>query len=401
MTFGEELFAAGVTDLVSIIPPGAALTPSSKIPQAAVGKVPGRRLPTGLYAGYDWRRHTPTLDEVRQWHIDGASLGIRADRFPGVDIDCVGAGIAQLVEDVAQRTLGPAPTRTGRPPKRLLVYRAAAPFGRMRLHFTTTDGSHLVEVLGAGQQYVIDGIHPGTMQPYTWAGSLLDPLTTITREQVRAFLVELASMIDLLAVGTTSIEGDGTITGRAAPLAQGDLAAPSLGLLRDAVAMIPNTNEIFPEREAHYLKLGYAIKAAAGEFESEGYEIFAAWAALWDGNDRHREGNDPEVVRADWRRMRPPYSVGWNFVAETARRFGFKDAPLDFDVVEAVPPTASDDAVMPPENSDQWLADRVVAARRGELRFVPLTGRYLVWDGARWRPDGICWPSRSSMKSCE
>src|ERR1035437_5518216 len=66
-SFPESLFANGFTDLVSVIPPGAKLTPSSKIPQAQVGKVPGKRLPNGLFVGYDWRKAVTTADDVRAW----------------------------------------------------------------------------------------------------------------------------------------------------------------------------------------------------------------------------------------------------------------------------------------------------------------------------------------------
>ena len=50
--------------------------------------------------------------------------------------------------------------RIGRAPKRLLVYRAAAPFaGRKR---------HPLEVLARGQQFVAYAVHPDTGRPYDW-----------------------------------------------------------------------------------------------------------------------------------------------------------------------------------------------------------------------------------------
>jgi hypothetical protein len=48
-------------------------------------------------------------------------------------------------------------------------------------------------------------------------------------------------------------------------------------------------------------------------------------------------------VRADWRRIKGPYSVGWSWIAEQARAFGFNDAAIDFDAIEERPtdlPTA-------------------------------------------------------------
>src|SRR4051794_23552753 len=111
--FPEHLFALGLTDLVSVIPPRAQLAPSSKISTSSLGKAPGRRLENGLWAGYDWRRHEPTIDDVRRWRRDGANVGLRADRFPGVDIDCTDPELVRIITDAARAKLGPAPVRVG------------------------------------------------------------------------------------------------------------------------------------------------------------------------------------------------------------------------------------------------------------------------------------------------
>src|ERR1035437_2703550 len=149
-SFPESLFANGFTDLVSVIPPGAKLTPSSKIPQAQVGKVPGKRLPNGLWVGYDWRKANATAADVRAWmhSEEPANVGLRADRFPGVDIDVMDDSIAQIITQEAYAFLGDAPERIGKPPKRLLMYRTDEPFGRMRLWFDQNGQHHLVEILG-------------------------------------------------------------------------------------------------------------------------------------------------------------------------------------------------------------------------------------------------------------
>ena len=291
--FPEAMYEAGFTDLVSVIPPNAPLTPTSKIPQSAVGKVPGRRLGNGLWAGYDWRKSAPTVDDVRRWAVDTANVGLRADNFPGVDIDASDERLVGIIEDVARATLGPAPVRIGKAPKRLLMYRTEEPFGRMRLWIKKGQTSHLVEVLGQGQQYLIYGTHPSTLRPYGW---LQDPvalgaagLTTITREMADKFLTELANHLDLLSVGTVEREGDGRPLVRTAT-EQTTLLAPSIEALRDAVRHVPNTNDFFPDRTS-YLKMGYAIRAASNDLE-EGYAIFAEWAGKWEGNDRS-PGNDP------------------------------------------------------------------------------------------------------------
>src|SRR6476661_154328 len=83
----EAMFDLGFTDLIPVIPPGAQLAPTSKISLDSLGKVPGRLVSGGLWAGFNWRKHQTTAADVRQWLHDGANIGLRADRFPAVDID--------------------------------------------------------------------------------------------------------------------------------------------------------------------------------------------------------------------------------------------------------------------------------------------------------------------------
>lgn len=382
-SFPERLFESGFTDLVSVIPPGAQLMPTSKIPQASVGKIPGRRHASGLWAGYNWRAHEPTIDDVRKWVVDGANVGLRAGHFPGVDIDCSEPGLAKMIEEFAIAKLGPAPVRVGRAPKRLLMYQTPEPFGRMRLVINTPSGaSHLVEILGQGQQFLVHGIHPATGLPYEW---LQDPtgvdLVTITRETADAFMRELAGLLeDLYGEGSVKRIGDGKKTETVASGDQKALRAPTIDALREAVSFIPNDDNTAPTRD-EYIRMGYAIRAAAGEeHEQDGFDIFAEWAAKHEADGRV-VGN-PETWLGDWRRINPPYAVGWSFVAEMARGYGFNDAVYEFDAVEAEATPQKEEAA--PAYSDQWLAEYIIARHRGVLRYVPQKGAWLVWDGARW-----------------
>lgn len=383
-SFAERLYEAGFTDLVSVIPPGAQLMPSSSIPQAAVGKIPGRRHASGLWAGYNWRVHEPTLDDVRKWVFDGANIGLRATRFPGVDIDCTEPQLAQMIEEAIVGQLGPAPVRIGRAPKRLLMYRAAEPFSKLKLTITRGDQQHLVEILGEGQQYLVSGTHPSGAA-YSWN---VDPtgveLVTVTREQAVAALDYVAQLIEVTGMGTVRKLGDGRKLGTTPAADQRALLAPSVEALRECVSYIPNNDDAFPTRD-DYIRMGYAIKAAAGaEHEEDGFETFAGWAAKHEADGRVT-GN-PETWRSDWRRLNPPFSVGWSFLAELARPYGYNDVGLQFDVTQDPPvQQAIDDAA--PRYSDQWLAEQIVSRYRGQLRYVPQKGTWVVWDGARWVVD--------------
>jgi putative DNA primase/helicase len=380
--FPSKLYAAGFTDLISVIPPGAALTPTSTISSAMVGKVPGRKLPSGLWAGYDWRKAVATEDDVATWQLQGANVGLRSDSFPAVDIDILDESLAKIVEDFATATLGPAPIRYGRRPKKLLVYKTDEPFGKMKLTITKHETTHLVEILGKGQQFLVYGVHPTTLRPYEWDGELqLPTLTTITREQASHFLDELAALLDMLGAGVVERSGDGALATRALGTEQTSLMAPSIEDLRACVALIPNDGDTRDE----YINMGIAIRAAAGEAAADdGFAIFASWAGRYakDG----RVGGNPDTWLGDWRRFRAPFALGWDFIAALGRQHGFNSAATDFEVTEEAP-RVSDLPVEAPAYSDQWLADCVVRARCNQLRYIPVSGKWIVWDGARWQPD--------------
>ena len=105
----------------------------------------------------------------------------------GIDIDIAADAEAAIdLERFARTCLGDTPAlRIGCAPKRLLVYRAAAPFAGLK--------RAPLEVLGVGRQFVAYGLHPGTGQPYVWPEeSLVDlpleNLPVVDEQQAHAFL---------------------------------------------------------------------------------------------------------------------------------------------------------------------------------------------------------------------
>lgn len=350
MTDYPTWFSAGFTDLVSVVPPGAPLSERTKLRLEDRGKVPGVLGRHGWY-GWDWMKHETTAEDVMKWQRDGANLGLRATRFPAVDIDVTDRELRDVVQGTADRHLGAAPARTGRAPKLLLVYRLAegqAPMVRRRLHFRGPDGrAHLVELLGHGQQYVVEGVHPITKRPYTWdrdpAVLGADNLTPITHAQLDAFLDDLAVLLDVYGCTEIRTEGSGDeVTDRAA-IVQDELQAPSLDVLADAVSRVPNDNATFPSR-TDYLRMGCAIKAAGAEDPDRAMEVWQEWAARWEGNGEHA-GNDPDEVISDWERMKPPFEVGWGYVRDVAQENGFPVAAGEFDELPEDEPAALDEEV--------------------------------------------------------
>ncbi len=403
-TNAERLFRAGYTDLVSVIPPGSRLSPTSRIPEDQLGKAPGRKNYSGTWGGYDWRGHETTIKDAVTWDMHGANVGLRAANFPAVDIDTADPDLAAMIERRAREILGDAPVRTGRAPKRLMVYSTTTPFGRMRLWLTDADGvAHLIEVLGDGQQYVVAGTHPSGAT-YTWDKALDEvpvlQLRDINPELVEDFFQAVTDDAEFLGL-TASREGTGNLMVDRDEIDQQALRAPSLEAVQLAVSHIPNTNDEFAGRD-DYLRMGYAIKASCGE---EGLPTFIDWALRWEGNDRV-SGNDVEEVGRDWARMVPPYEVGWEYLASTARRFGYDDARDEFQADPTLPPAEVaiaapepapaavegalkdlDEQAAPAAYSDKAVANQFINRRGGNLRYCePLGGWFLYSDGV-WTRD--------------
>lgn len=403
-TIHETLVELGL-DIVSIIPPGSAMAPSSRIVPSALGKAPGVQYgPSGLWGGYDWLSHHVTIDDARQWAASGSGIGLKAGRFPAVDIDVLDADLASAIESITVGVLGEAPVRYGRAPKRLLMYRArpGAVLTRRRLWLRLYGETHLVEVLGEGQQYVVHGTHPSTMQPYRWEGlsagvpwyESLNDLFEIDDEYVSLLFSKIQEHVARLG-GEWEVQN---LSSRAAGLVeQSTLEAPSIEALEELVDALPNSNARFPSRD-DYIKVGIAIRAACGTEEERGLNAFLVWAMKWEGNAKNPRGNAQATVAADWDRFRPPFAIGWSWLEDTARALGaLPGAAADaFGILDTPPtpptlaPRTSDpDALVAPLYSDQWLADEVIRLRRGTLRYVPQRGEWLSWDGARWRVDAL------------
>jgi len=423
-TTALKLFDAGYRDLVSVVPPGAKLSSRSEIPDGSDpakpdqrGKAPGKYDGNaGHWAGYNWREFKPLRDHLELWEKAGANVGMHAHAFPAVDIDCLDERLVLELTRCAIDTLGPAPCRVGRAPKTLLVYSTAAPFTRLRLHLKRGDEKGLIEILGDGQQYLVAGAHPGTMQPYRWDKPLhefdpLDDLSLIDLAKAEAFLAEAEAVADLLG-WTAEREGKARLAGENG-LMQEHLAAPSFEACQAAVAALPNTNELFPSRDAMN-QVGYAIKASVGD---AGLELFLEWAARWENDDGLV--NDPEYVAHEWDRMVPPFRVGWEWLVGQARKLGgYDDAGDDFDAPGGEAPAGEFDAPGEPPGpapavpaaegssdaekpiikySEQAAAHLFCNRWGGNFRYVELMGGWQSYSNGVWQPDTL-YKAEAAMK---
>lgn len=387
-----EYFDAGFTALVSVVPPEGRVSSSSKIKATDAGKVPGRKNHYGEYVGYNWLEHQPDRQEVHQWLLDGSNVGFGGWAYPAFDIDITDPVVALEAVEAVKRILGPCVVRTGRWPKVLVVCRSAVPLQSFDIYYERDHEllgleRYGIQFVANGRQYVMDGIHPVTGNPYTvedplHALDLLGPdaLPELTPEKVIEVFDEIARCLTPLGFPPTR-EAEARVLAQETP--QEGLKAPSMDTLRAAVAAIPNET---PDR-FEYVAVGYAIKGASQEDPETGREVFHEWCDRWTGGT-----NDPAQVDLDWDKMAPPYRTGYGWLIDKGRAWGADMAFADFGQGEPPPEkgeegSASEETPIPvdPDFSDISLKDQFCRLYQDRLMVVPdLNEAVYAWTGETW-----------------
>ena len=154
----------------------------------------------------DWPTIEATTSDHRQMgkrtrsrHLN---TGILTRDTPFVDIDVTVEEVAEEIEALFESEIENSAVRIGLPPKRAIPFRSDTPFKKMATQFIAPNGLvHKVEILGDGQQIVVNGIHPDTHKPYRWHGGEPGPklqredLPLITAETAAAFIAAAAEIM--------------------------------------------------------------------------------------------------------------------------------------------------------------------------------------------------------------
>ncbi|MGF7008131.1 AAA family ATPase [Aminobacter sp. BE322] len=296
------------------------------------GKTPGTRSRDGLWSGFDWLPYEADTRDLERWHEMGAGVGIKTGNgLIAIDADTMDGDCARIVRDLVEEHLGRLPVRVGRYPKALYLCRTSEPYRYTRVEFGARNDRNAltdrVEILSDGRQFVAHGIHPVTQSPYEWPREIVhfDDLPAFSAAQIDGLMSALQKALP--AVAPIVREGASTDVNQEA-------LRGALDTVRKAVEATPNTSDIFPTREA-YRDYGYAIKAALPDDQLEALELYHDWCARWTDGD-----NDPDIVEADWRRMKPPYrrGAGWLYeLAEQHSHGAFSLAEAWFDDIDTLP----------------------------------------------------------------
>lgn len=340
-TFEQYAKAGFRKELLPILPPDASLHPGSHGLAPSRGKVPGKKRPAGWVGFHDWTNFEASDDDLKDWRRWRSGIGMQGRRFPGLDIDVEDPELADAIQQSAGNALGAAPVRFGNGARRLLPY-AAEGLGKRRLAFQSKDPARrgkkpmAVELLGKGQQYVVEGVHPGTGRRYYWLDdhslATVGPagLQAITSEQVDTLFDDLERLVDLF--GYEIVTRNTASDGNHGEVCQEWLLAPSLEAVGRALAALPNEVDYLD-----WLKVGMAIRAACGpDRTEEAYPLFEEWSLKW-------EENTHDIIREKWTSFDPPFRVGWPYLAALADEHGdgsFFSAHEDFDAVAPTPSPA-------------------------------------------------------------
>jgi hypothetical protein len=149
-----------------------------------------------------------TAEEVAAWanqYPAWTNTGIRTSNAPAFDIDIKNEEAAEAAEELIRNLYadrGTLLTRIGEAPKRALLFRTTQPFPKIRVNFVAPNGSsHHIEMLGDGQQLVVDGVHPTTQKPYSWQGGYRPgdiawkDLPEINGEEARSLVALVSEML--------------------------------------------------------------------------------------------------------------------------------------------------------------------------------------------------------------
>lgn len=308
----------GYRRLVPIVPPDAELSSTSSLSRrpGSRGKAVGLKGSNGWY-GFNWHVTTTTEEDLERWAAMGAGVGIRTgEGLVALDIDSLSDVWARRVTALAHEMLGPAPRRLGRAPKALLPYRVRPEdidaVGYRVVLFD--DGTAFdpakrprVELLSTGRQFVCEGTHPDTGQPYGWPEGVPahDELTEVSAEQVNAFFAALAAMLpDANAPRAGSLVTDRRLVDQ--DRLRGDARA-----IAEAIARIPND---VPDYDG-YRNMATALRGALPDDPETGLDIFRTWSERWEDGKP-----DPDFDERTFRSVQPPFALGAPYLYAVASR---------------------------------------------------------------------------------
>jgi RecA-family ATPase len=225
------------------------------------------------------------ITEGRLAEMDAAipgctNTGLRTGHIAAIDIDLTSVAHTFEVEKTISAMLGETLLRRVGSKGALLCYRNETPIPKITIG---TKNKRLVEILGAGQQFVADGTHPDTGRPYEWTNDWMcgEPLQTPAAELPEVTPAKLQEVANAVAAQLSALGyGDVAVTGikppreeTAAPIPSGKPASPALvdAMLRCIKPAIV--------RAGWLTVCGGLVNAPVSDVAWDGLDVFRRWSA--------------------------------------------------------------------------------------------------------------------------
>ncbi len=229
-----------------------------------------------------WTTRPAAPDDPADWDRGRFNVGLRTAQFPVVDVDVDDLVVADAVEAVVRELAGPAPVRSrGNARRALLFRREGPPLPKRIISFTLPSGEGAkVELLGDGQQLVVEGLHPAGTQ-YAWTAlpvasalpaldaDTVDRLADAIRETVKAAGCTLPNGKST-KLATTPATGE-WVEVKLPPPMRHETWADVEGLAREAL------DKLDPDMaHAEWLDVGMALHAKDPD---RGYSAWVSWSS--------------------------------------------------------------------------------------------------------------------------
>ena len=334
--------------ILPIIPVGAKLRADSKVVPEQIGKIPGRYFPgNGEWSGFRaWSTNRTTSTALEHWQVwqsptpDGCgvsiAIAIRTKIVLAVDIDADDEEVANDLELHVIMMMGHpgAIRRRHGSPRRVMFYAhnvRTMPVTKMRLEFKilATDQKAAIEILGDGQQVVLEGPHAkGAMHYWQNDVGLIEGLDALRRNQKTvddfdALMLHLKGWIDTddrFERVTMKLPSHGE-RGESIPIS--DLMSPHVADDKDMLARAIAAIDINSPKLASYdrwIDLFRAMKAACSGDDQFYAEHILPKMMEHPGN----AAGGVEKMESHWHSFTSS-SFGADHVYQTAAAFGFTE----------------------------------------------------------------------------
>jgi hypothetical protein len=268
-------------------------------------------------------KHHPSENEIRQWEMNypnASGTGILCGEVVAIDIDVLDETLVTKIRNMIFNLIGEAaPERQGKKPKTCLLFQSKKPIKkRSTSRFGTVfSQNHQVEVLGIGQQIIVDHIHPDTNQSYIWLNHSLenlkyDELPEITPAQIDKILI--ASENVFKDAGLTSDKEVGMRTVSLDNPCKNDTYPSLTGEdIKEILAFYPNTDLHYDD----WIRVAMCLNSWGGE---NGRAFFERWSA-------QSSKNNAEFTSNKYGQCSNPASITMGSLIHLAKQNGFRFKP--------------------------------------------------------------------------